>query len=113
MKVRLPKANKSNGMENFQQIAQKTQEEMETVTRQLEEKLYTATSGGGAVLVTINGKPEVVEIKIEKEALDPNDPEILADMLIAGINEAINKSIDERNFEMQKISSKLPIPGMF
>lgn len=91
MKARLPKGY-SNGGGNMQQIArqaQKMQEAMETATEELEAKEYTATAGGNAVKVTVTGKMEVKAIEIEPEVIDPDDAEMLSDLIIAATNEAL------------------------
>ena len=94
MKVRLPK-NNSFGMNNMQDLvkkAQKAQEEMEKSQAELETKEYSASSGGEAVKVTINGKLEVTKLEIKPEIIDPDDVEMLSDMIIAAVNEAIKKA---------------------
>lgn len=111
MKVRLPKSPAPN-MQNLMAKAQKAQEEMEKESEKLEEKEYSATSGGEAVKVTINGKPEIIKIDIKPEVVDPNDTELLSDMIMAAANEAIKKANTEKDELMQSISSKINIPGL-
>jgi len=115
MKVRLPK-NNSFGMNNMQDLvkkAQKAQEEMEKSQAELETKEYSASSGGEAVKVTINGKLEVTKLEIKREIIDPDDVEMLSDMIIAAINEAIKKASTDKNEAMQKISGQMNLPGLF
>ncbi|MDR1627377.1 MAG: YbaB/EbfC family nucleoid-associated protein [Oscillospiraceae bacterium] len=115
MKVRLPKNNNS-GMGNIQELAKKAQEAQEKidiVTQELENKEYSATSGGNAVKVIINGKPQVKSIQIDPSVVDANDLDMLSDMIIAATNEAIKKSCEEKNESMQNISGQLNIPGLF
>ena len=118
MKVRLPKMGGGN-MGNLQQLAQQAQamqKEMDDASSLLDEKEYSATSGGGAVKVVISGKPELKSVDINPEVVDIDDLEILSDMIVAAANEAINASRDERENTLQKISGQmnLPnIPGMF
>ncbi len=112
MNVRLPK----NGMNNIQQIAQKAQQaqaEMEKITAELEEKQYTATAGGEAAKVTVNGKLEVINIDLKPEIVDPEDTEMLADLIKGAINEAIKAANTEKDEAMQKISGQINIPGLF
>lgn len=112
MNVRLPK----NGMNNIQQIAQKAQQaqaEMEKITAELEEKQYTATAGGEAAKVTVNGKLEVINIDLKPEIVDPEDTEMLADLIKGAINEAIKVANTEKDEAMQKISGQINIPGLF
>lgn len=115
MKVRLPK-NNSFGMNNMQDLvkkAQKAQEEMEKSQAELETKEYSASSGGEAVKVTINGKLEVTKLEIKPEIIDPDDAEMLSDMIIAAINEAIKKASTDKDEAMQKISGQMNLPGLF
>lgn len=115
MKVRLPKSG-NPGMNNIQQLAQqaqKAQEEMEKASAELENREYTATSGGEAVTVTVTGKMEIQKIEIKPEVVDPEDTEILADMIKAATNEALKKANAEKESVMQGISGQLNLPGMF
>jgi DNA-binding YbaB/EbfC family protein len=115
MKVRLPK-NNSFGMNNMQDLvkkAQKAQEEMEKSQAELETKEYSASSGGEAVKVTINGKLEVTKLEIKPEIIDPDDAEMLSDMIIAAVNEAIKKASTDKDEAMQKISGQMNLPGLF
>ncbi len=112
MNVRLPK----NGMNNIQQIAQRAQQaqaEMEKITDELEKKQYTATAGGEAAKVTVNGKLEVINIDLKPEIVDPEDTEMLADLIKGAINEAIKVANTEKDEAMQKISGQINIPGLF
>ena len=86
--------------------AKKMQEEME-------EKVYEATSGGGAVAVKISGKKELQELTISPEVLDPDDVEMLQDLIIAAINEGMRKAEENSADEMGKLTGGLNIPGLF
>lgn len=118
MKVRLPKNNGGN-MGNFQQLAQKAQavqKEMDEASSLLDQKEYSATSGGGAVKVVVNGRPELTSVIISPDVVDTDDLEILSDMIVAAANEAIKIASEEKEATLQKISGQinLPnIPGMF
>ncbi len=112
MKVRLPKSSAPN-MQDIMFKAQKAQEEMEKASSELEEKEYSASSGGEAVKVTVNGKIEITKIDIKPEVVDPEDVEMLSDMIIAAANEAIKKANSEKDEIMNSISSKINLPGMF
>lgn len=81
-------------MGNLLKQAQKMQKQMEEATQALEEETVTATAGGGAVEITMSGKREVTAVKIDKEAVDPEDVEMLEDLIMAAVNEASRK-IDE------------------
>lgn len=115
MKVRLP-GNSGSGINNMQQLmrqAQKTQEEIEKASKDLEAREYSATSGGEAVKVTVSGKMEVLKIEINPEVASPEDVDILSDMIKAGINEAIKKAKTEKDSVMESISGQMNLPGIF
>ncbi|MBQ2911221.1 MAG: YbaB/EbfC family nucleoid-associated protein [Clostridia bacterium] len=104
------------GMPNMNQMmkqAQKMQEQMLKMQEELEEKMYTATSGGGAVTVTVNGKKEIDELVIKPEAVDPDDVEMLEDLVIAAVNEALRMADESSASEMSKLTGGLNIPGLF
>ena len=116
MKARLPKGYGNGGANNIQQLArqaQKLQEDMEVASQELEAKEYSATSGGGAVAVTITGKMELTKIDIKPEVVDPEDVEMLSDLIIAAANEALRSAAKEKEEKMETISGGLNIPGMF
>ena len=114
MKARLPKG-MNGGPQNMQAMlkqAQKMQEQIEQKKAELEEKEYVVSSGGGMVEVTLNGKHEVKAIGINPEVVDPEDVEMLEDMLVAALNEA-NRQIDEEaEREMDAATGGLNIPGL-
>ena len=115
MKARLPKGYGNGGASNLQQLArqaQKMQEEMDIATQQLEEKEYTATAGG-AVTAVVTGKFDIKTLDIKKEAVDPEDIDMLSDMITAAVNEAIRKAREEKTETMDKISGGLNVPGLF
>ena len=82
--------------------AQKMQEQMLKMQEELEEKVFEATSGGGAVTAKVNGKKELVEIKLQKEAVDPDDVEMLEDLIVAAVNEGIRKAEESSAGELNK-----------
>ena len=116
MKARLPKGYGGGGANNIQQLArqaQKIQDDMEAASAELEAKEYEAASGGGAVKVTVTGKLEVVKVDIQPEVVDPEDVEMLSDLIMAAVNEAIRTAAKEKEEKMDAISGGLSIPGMF
>lgn len=116
MKARLPQGYGGGGGGNMQQIArqaQKMQEAMETATAELEAKEYSASSGGGAVKVVVTGKLEVKSIDIDPEVIDPEDAEMLSDLIIAATNEALRAANQDKEDTMGAISGGLNIPGLF
>ena len=93
--------------------AQKMQQEMLRMQEELENKTFSATTGGGMVTATVNGKHEVVSLSINPEAVDPDDVEMLQDMVIAAINEAMRTAdVDSAN-NMSKLTGGLNLGGLF
>lgn len=94
-------------MNNLMKQAQKMQRQMEETTKELETKEFTASSGGGAVEVTVNGKKEVVSVKLSQEVVDPDDIEMLQDLIVAATNEALRNMEEESQAQMSKITGGL------
>ncbi len=94
-------------MNNLMKQAQKMQRQMEETTKELEEKEVTATAGGGAVEVTVSGKKEVVKVKLSEEVVDPDDIEMLEDLIVAATNEALRKMEEISQQSMAKITGGL------
>ncbi len=109
MKARIPNANQGG---NMMQKLQKMQEEMAKTQAAVEEAEFTTSAGGGAVEVTVNGKHEVKGIKMQPEIVDPEDIDMLEDLLLAAINEAMRKADEAMESEMGKLTGGLNIPGM-
>lgn len=103
----------SMNMNNLMKKAQKMQQDMLALQEELKERTYTATSGGGMVSATVNGSHEVVSLEIKPEAVDPDDIEMLQDMIIAAINSAMTEQEQTTNSEMSKITGGMSMPGMF
>jgi len=99
-------------MNNLMKQAQRMQRQMEEAQKELEEKEVTATSGGGAVTVTMSGKKEVTSIKLSEEVVDPDDIEMLQDLIMTAVNEAIRNIDDISSASMSKITGGLG-GGMF
>lgn len=103
---------------NIQQImkqAQKMQKKMEEIQAKAAEEVVEATAGGGMVTVKVNGKQEVVSISIEKSVVDPEDVDMLQDLVVAAINEGIKRSKDMVSEKMSSVTGGLGInfPGVF
>lgn len=101
------------GMQKQLQQMQAMQRRMEAMQAELEEKEISTTSGGGAVSVTVNGKKEIVDLKIDRDVVDPDDVEMLQDLVVAAVNEAIRQVEEMSNNEMNKLTGGLNIPGLF
>ena len=93
--------------------AQKMQQEMLRMQEELENKTYSATTGGGMVTATVNGKHEVVDLKINPEAVDPDDVEMLQDMIIAAVNEAMRAAEADAANNMSRLTGGLNLGGLF
>ena len=91
-------------MNNILKQAQKMQAQMEESQKELEAKTYTATAGGGVVSVSVSGKRELTEVKIDPEAVDPDDVEMLQDLIIAATNEALRNCEQDSQAAMGKIT---------
>lgn len=100
-------------MGNMMKQMQKMQKQMEEMQKQLEETEVEATAGGGAVSCKVNGKKEVLEITIDESVVDPEDVEMLQDLVLAAINEALRKAEDMMTKEMNKLTGGMNIPGLF
>ena len=94
-------------MNNLMKQAQKMQRQMEEASKELEEKEMTASAGGGAVEVTVSGKKEITKVKIDPEAVDPEDVEMLEDLIMAATNEALRMVEEYSQQSMSKITGGL------
>lgn len=115
MKANIPKG-MGGGMNNMQSMikkAQKMQDEMAKAQEELNEKEYVASAGGGVVEVTVTGKKQVKAINIKPEAVDPDDVEMLEDLVMAAINEAMRTAEEDNAKVMDEITGGLNIPGVF
>ena len=92
---------------------QKMQQEMIRAQEEMEKKTYTATAGGGMVKAVVNGKNEVMELEINPEAVDPDDVEMLQDMVIAAVNEALRAAETDKANNMSRMAGGLNLGGMF
>ncbi len=119
MKARIPNEYRGgpSNMQGMIKQAQKMQEDMARVQAELEAKEYEIKAGGGAVTVKINGKKEILSLDIAPEIVDPDDIEMLSDIIVAGMNEAIKRVEDDASAEMSKITGGIGgmsgIPGLF
>ena len=91
-------------MANLMKQAQKMQKQMEEQQKEMETKEFTATAGGGAVEVTVSGKREVVKIKLQEEVVDPDDIEMLEDLIVAATNEALRAMEDDAQNQMGRLT---------
>jgi nucleoid-associated protein EbfC len=103
------------GMPNMGKLmkqAQQLQAKMAKIQEELSEKTVEASAGGGMVAAVVNGKQEIVSIRIDPEVIDPNDSEMLQDLIMAAVNDALNRAKDMMNEEMGKLTKGMNIPGL-
>ena len=103
----------TGNMNNLMKQAQKMQKQMEENQKALEEKEFTATAGGGAVEVTVSGKREIVKVKLSEEAVDPDDVEMLEDLIVAATNEALRQAEEAAASAMSALTGGLGGLGGF
>jgi len=103
----------AKGMGNIMKMAQQAQKQLAKVQEELAEKHVEATAGGGMVTAVVNGKQELVSIRIEKDVVDPQDVEMLQDLVVAAVNGALRSAQELMTSEMQKVTGGLNIPGLF
>lgn len=115
MKARLPKQNQG-GAQNMNAMirqAQKMQDEISELQEEIEAREFSATAGGGAVQVVVTGKKSIKSLTIQPEVVDPEDIEMLQDLVISAVNEAINNVEETTETEMSKITGGVSLPGLF
>lgn len=114
MKARIPKG--AGGAQNMNQVikqAQRMQDEITELQEQIEARDFSATAGGGAVEVVLTGKKTIKSLTLKPEVVDPEDIEMLQDLIISAVNEAINNIETETEAEMGKITGGVSLPGLF
>ena len=99
-------------MQKQLQQMQAMQRKMEALQAEIEEKEMTTTAGGGAVTVTVNGKKEITSLQLKPEIVDPEDIEMLQDLIMVAVNEGIRQIEEMSNAEMSKLTGGLGIPGL-
>ena len=92
--------------------AQKMQEDMAAKQEELEAREYDVSAGGGVINIKINGKKEILSVKLAEEIVDPDDIETLEDLIVAAVNEAVKKVESDASEEMGKITGGMSLPGM-
>ena len=115
MKARLPKG-MGGGPQNMNQIirqAQKMQDDMKALQEELDSTEYEGMSGSGVVKAVVNGKHDVISVKIDPAVVDPDDIEMLEDLVAAAVNDGIAKAKKDSEERMEKVTGGLNVPGMF
>ena len=113
MKVRIPNSGGPGNMNQMLKQAQKMQADMAALQEDLENREFSAVSGGGMVEVTVDGKHLIKSIKINPDAVDPEDVEMLEDLITVAVNEAIGNATKTSEEEMGAITGGLNMPGLF
>ncbi len=103
----------AKGLGNMMKQAQQMQQKMERVQEEMEKREIEASAGGGMVTVVANGKQQVLSIKIDPSVVDPQDVDMLQDLIMVAINEAVRQSQDMMQQEMSKLTGGMNIPGLF
>ncbi len=101
------------GMGNLQRVAMQMQQQMMRIQQELAEARLESTAGGGAVKATVTGKKELVSVTIDPAAVDPEDVEMLQDMVVAAVNDALHAAEELEKSKMSAVTGGLSIPGMF
>ena len=115
MKARLPKEYQPKSQAELLRQAQEMQMNMEKMQAELEEKEYTAEAGGGMVKATVTGKHNITSLQIDPELIEDakEDPEMLEDLVITAVNQAVNAATEESESAMSGMTAGLNIPGLF
>ena len=100
-------------MNNLMKQAQAMQKKMQDMQKEIENSEFEASAGGGAVTVRVSGKQEILGINIKKEVVDPDDVEMLEDLVLSAVNEALRKADEETENKMGKLTGGMNIPGLF
>ena len=101
------------GMNNLMRQAQQMQAKIKKVQEEVGEKTFEASTGGGVVTAKVNGNQELLEVNIDPEVLDPEDAEMVEEMVTGAVNQAMETAAETMNAEIEKITGGLDIPGMF
>lgn len=99
-------------IDNIMKQAQKMQKQMMEIQEELANRSVEASVGGGVVTVVANGQQQILSIRIEPEVVDPNDVDMLQDLILAAVNEALRKAQELMTSEMNKLTGGLKIPGL-
>ena len=116
MKARIPKNINAGGAQNMNQMikqAQKMQDQITELQEDIEAREFSATAGGGAVEVVITGKKTIKSLTLKPEVVDPEDIDMLQDLIISAVNEAVNNVESTTENEMGKITGGVSLPGLF
>ncbi len=99
-------------MNSMMKKVQKMQREMAKAQQEIEEKEFSSTAGGGVIEAVVNGKKELIKIKIDEDVVDPDDTEMLEDLVVVAVNDALKKADEYTQREMGKLTGNINIPGL-
>src|SRR5262245_7051698 len=100
-------------MQEIMRQAQRMQKKLEKIREEAGSKTVEGTAGGGMVVVVVNGNNEILSVKIEKEVVNPDDVEMLQDLIVAATNQAIQRAHEMMQRELAAVTGNMPIPGLF
>ncbi len=101
------------GMKNLMRQARQMQNKIEEAQQEVEGEEFTASTGGGAVTAVVTGAMELVDIDISEEAVDPDDTEMLEEMIVGAVNQALQEAEETKNEKMEEVTGGMNMPGMF
>ena len=113
MKARLPQGYGKQNVNQLMQQAQKLQEDMKAKQEEMEAASHTVTAGGGMVEITMTGAHEVTALKLKPEIVDPEDIEMLQDLIISAVNEGMRQVEERSDEDIQRITGGMSVPGLF
>ena len=113
MRARIPKQGGAQDMNAMIRQAQKMQDKITELQEDIEARDFTASVGGGAVEVVVTGKKNIKSLTIKPEVVDPEDGDMLADLVVAAVNGALRKAAEDKEAKMNAITGSLNFPGMF
>lgn len=103
----------AKNLQNLMKQAQQMQQKISTLQKELENREFETSSGGGMLKIKVNGKQEILDLKLDKECVDPNDIEMLEEIIKTGVNQAIKESQEMVSSAMSKVTGGMNIPGLF
>ena len=101
------------GLNNIMRQAQRMQSKISEIQEEIGEEEFEASTGGGVVTATVNGNKDILGVDIDPEVMDPDDAEMLEEMIVGAVNQALDKAEEKMNEEVEKVTGGLDLPGMF
>jgi len=101
------------GLNNIMQQAQRMKSKISEIQEEIGNEEFEASTGGGVVTATVNGNKEIIDVDIDPEVLEPDDVEMLEEMIVGAMNQALQKAADKMDAEIEEVTGGMDIPGMF